>query len=129
MRKPAKSQAPRVAPGLAGFRLSASVETVPPHAAWRLRTAAAIDGLVVPALHAARRGAGMSQGELADRMGRRQSFVAKIEAFDRNVLVHELLLMCALLKLDPCELIALVMDSPTIRALIDTAPPYRKRVR
>jgi transcriptional regulator with XRE-family HTH domain len=45
-------------------------------------------------LRAARRGTGTTQGQLARRLGKSQSYVSKIETGERRVDLVELLVMC-----------------------------------
>lgn len=56
-------------------------------------------------LRAARQAAGLSQQKLADRLGRPQSFVAKIEKSERRIDVAEFLAYAEALELDPCTLL------------------------
>lgn len=56
-------------------------------------------------LREARQTAGLSQQKLADRLGRPQSFVAKIETSERRLDVAEFLAYAEALDLDPCTLL------------------------
>ena len=56
---------------------------------------------LIDAIRDARKGAGITQQELADRLGRPQSFVAKIEGYERRLDVVEFLQVCRALGVDP----------------------------
>lgn len=58
------------------------------------------------ALVEARKGAQLSQHELARRLGRSQSFVAKIEVGERRVDVLEFIEIARALNRDPAELLS-----------------------
>jgi len=60
------------------------------------------------ALVAARESAGLSQHELARRLGRPQSFVSKCESGERRVDVVELVQICRILRADPIDIIRTV---------------------
>ncbi|MBP6013326.1 MAG: helix-turn-helix transcriptional regulator [Alphaproteobacteria bacterium] len=57
------------------------------------------------ALTAAREAAGLSQHELARRLGRPQSFVSKCESGERRLDVVELVHIFKLLRADPVEFV------------------------
>jgi transcriptional regulator with XRE-family HTH domain len=57
------------------------------------------------ALTAAREAAGVSQHELARRLGRPQSFVSKCESGERRVDIVELIHIFKALRADPVELV------------------------
>ncbi len=57
------------------------------------------------ALKSGRKKAGMNQQQLADRLERPQSYVAKYETGDRRLDVVEFLDVCSALKLPPEELL------------------------
>lgn len=59
---------------------------------------------LVAILVASRREAGITQRELADRLKKPQSYVAKIEAGERRVDVVELVALAKALKVDPAVL-------------------------
>jgi transcriptional regulator with XRE-family HTH domain len=61
------------------------------------------------ALIAARKDAGVTQEELADRIDKPQQFISKIERGDRRVDVVELIAICRALKLDPKEVFATIL--------------------
>jgi transcriptional regulator with XRE-family HTH domain len=58
----------------------------------------------------ARRSAGLNQVELAEKLGRPQSFVSKIEKGDRRIEVLELIAICHHLRIDPADVIIAVND-------------------
>lgn len=53
----------------------------------------------------ARKEAGISQAGLAERLGRPQSFVSKLESGERRIDVIEFLQVAHLIGFDPCALI------------------------
>lgn len=57
------------------------------------------------ALKQARLDAGLTQAELASRVGRTQSFVAKIEAGERRIDVVEMIVLARILRADPTEMV------------------------
>lgn len=57
-------------------------------------------------LVAARVGAGLSQADVADKLGRPQSFVSKYEGGERRLDVVEFIHVCAALGVDPAELLS-----------------------
>jgi transcriptional regulator with XRE-family HTH domain len=65
---------------------------------------------LMAALVAARRKAGITQRELARRLGRAHSFVGKIESGERQLNVLEFCDLADALKLDPQELFAHIVD-------------------
>jgi len=60
---------------------------------------------VVAVLVEERKKTGIGQIELSNRLGKPQSYIAKIETGNRRIDVAELLAMCEALALDPHELI------------------------
>lgn len=69
---------------------------------------------LVSLLVAAREKAGMTQQQLADRLGRPQSFVAKYEGGERRIDVVEFLAIANALDLDPARAVREV-NSPAYR--------------
>lgn len=63
-------------------------------------------------LHAARLDAGLTQVEVAARLDRPQSYVAKYEAGDRRLDVAEFLEVAEALGADPAALLAAVAAAP-----------------
>lgn len=57
--------------------------------------------VLVSALAAMRKEAGLSQRELADALGREQNYVGRIETRQRRVDLVELIQICRACKLDP----------------------------
>lgn len=67
-------------------------------------------GRMLARLVEARRSAGLNQVELAEKLGRPQSFVSKIEKGDRRIDVLELIAICNHLRIDPADIIIAVND-------------------
>jgi transcriptional regulator with XRE-family HTH domain len=67
-------------------------------------------GRMLARLVEARRSAGLNQVELAEKLGRPQSFVSKIEKGDRRIDVLELIAICHHLRIDPADVITAVND-------------------
>lgn len=65
----------------------------------------------VAALVAARRKQGLRQGEVAARLGKPQSVVAKIEGGERRVDVVEFIALARALDLDPLSFFAEILGS------------------
>ena len=59
-------------------------------------------------LIAARKAAGLTQQQVADRLGKPQSFVAKDEGDERRLDVVEFVTIAKLLKVDPASTIRLI---------------------
>nr|WP_206615447.1 helix-turn-helix transcriptional regulator [Solirhodobacter olei] len=57
------------------------------------------------ALRSARQGAGLTQQQVADRLGRPQSFVAKVEGYERRLDVVEFLHLCRAIGIDASAMI------------------------
>lgn len=53
----------------------------------------------------ARKGAGITQADLAEQMGKPQSFISKMESGERRIDVVEFLQVARLIGFDPCALI------------------------
>lgn len=62
---------------------------------------------------AARKGAGLTQAELAAKLGKPQSFVSKYEAGERRLDVVEFLVIAHILGKDPCCLLQEVISNST----------------
>jgi DNA-binding transcriptional regulator YiaG len=60
---------------------------------------------LLQALRAAREAVGLTQGQVARRLGTYASFVSKCESGERRLDVLELVDLCRLYKLDPVELL------------------------
>ncbi len=65
----------------------------------------------VAALTSARRESKFTQQEIARRLGKPQSYVAKIEGGERRLDVVELIALARALEIDPKELFANVLDA------------------
>ena len=65
----------------------------------------------VQRLALARRQAGLTQQDLANRLNRHQSFVSKFERCERRLDVLEFVTICRVLNLDACRVIREVEDS------------------
>ena len=59
----------------------------------------------------ARKKSGLTQAEVADRLGKPQSFVAKIEAGERRIDVVELLAISSALNVEPEKLISALKNA------------------
>jgi transcriptional regulator with XRE-family HTH domain len=55
-----------------------------------------------------RKAAGMTQAQLADRLGKSQSFIARLESGQRRVYVVELLELAEVLGFDPGKVVGAV---------------------
>ncbi len=60
-----------------------------------------------------RKALGLTQQELADRLKKPQSFVAKFELGDRRLDVIEFLAVARALEIDPCEVIRQIEPIPS----------------
>ncbi len=61
---------------------------------------------LIDALKAARKAAGLTQQDIADRLGRPQSFVAKVEGCERRLDVVEFLHLCRAIGSEPASFFA-----------------------
>lgn len=66
---------------------------------------------LMAALKQARLDAGLTQTELAERLKRPQSFVAKYENGERRVEVVELVEIATAMGSDPCDIVQIVRDA------------------
>jgi len=57
---------------------------------------------MIKLLVAARKEAGLTQAELGERLGQRQTFVSKFELCERRLDAAEFILVCRALGIDPC---------------------------
>lgn len=60
---------------------------------------------LVEALIEGRNRAGIRQAELARRVGKTQTFVARFESGERRIDLIEVLALCDIYSIDPCKLI------------------------
>lgn len=60
----------------------------------------------IDALKAARKAAGMTQQDVANELGRPQSFVAKVEGYERRLDVVEFLHLCKAMGAEPASFFA-----------------------
>lgn len=93
-------------------------------AAWRARSAITIERLLADHLRLARERAALPQWALAERLGRPQSFIAKLEKSRRYLHVSELVQLCHLMQRSPGELLTTVVKLPSVRDVLAAAPPY-----
>lgn len=68
---------------------------------------------LIAALKQARTGAGLTQSQLADRLKRPQSFVAKYENGERRIEVVELVQIANAIGCNPCEVVLAVSGAET----------------
>ena len=73
---------------------------------------------LVEALIQARKDAGLSQATLAERLRCHQSFVARIESGQRRIDVPELVILCRALRVDPVDVLRVVVESTPVDARI-----------
>jgi transcriptional regulator with XRE-family HTH domain len=64
------------------------------------------NSVVVEALVAARKAAGLRQQDVAERLGKPQSFVSRIEGGQRRVDILEFYALAVAVKADPADLFA-----------------------
>ncbi|MEF2549417.1 helix-turn-helix transcriptional regulator [Aurantimonas sp. E1-2-R+4] len=60
---------------------------------------------ILAGLVQARKGAGITQAELGERIGQRQTFVSKVELGERRLDIAELVEICRAIGVDPHALI------------------------
>ena len=61
--------------------------------------------LLIGLLKEARRQRGMTQMELAERLGNTQTFISKVERGERRLDVVEFVESCEAIAIDPCEVL------------------------
>lgn len=74
---------------------------------YQARYAAFIDALI-----SARKNQSLTQLEVAQALGKPQSYIAKIEGKDRKLDVMEFVALCEAIHHDPSELIKALQDNP-----------------
>lgn len=55
---------------------------------------------------------GLTQAQLAKKLNKPQSYVAKIEAKDRKLDVLEFVVLCEVLMVLPCDVLQIILDKP-----------------
>jgi predicted transcriptional regulator len=60
---------------------------------------------LVQALVQARKNAGLTQTQVAEKLAKPQSYIAKVEGTDRKLDVMEFVELCEVINQDPCTLI------------------------
>jgi transcriptional regulator with XRE-family HTH domain len=65
-------------------------------------------GILVALLTDRRKAAGLTQAQLADRLGKSQSFIARLESGQRRVYVVELMELAEVLEFDPRKVVGAV---------------------
>ena len=80
-------------------------------------------------LVAIRKSARLSQRDLADRLGRERSFVARIEQGERRVDVIELFWICEACGADPRDVLAPILRAARKSARIQTRPLRPEKLR
>ena len=65
---------------------------------------------LISALKAARKEAGLSQQELADRLRLQQSFIARTESGGRRIDLRELVIYCRAMEADPFSIVKKVVE-------------------
>lgn len=93
-------------------------------AAWRARSAITIERHMADYLRLARERAALPQWALAERLGRPQSFIAKLERSRQYLHVSELVQLCHVMQRSPAELLSTVVKLPSVRDVLASAPPY-----
>lgn len=61
---------------------------------------------LIDALREAQSGASLTQQQVADRLGRPQSFIAKIEGFERRLDIIEFIHLCRAIGAEPAAMLA-----------------------
>lgn len=64
---------------------------------------------LIDAVRSARKEVGLTQQALADRLGRPQSYIAKVEGYERRLDIVEFLHICRALGVDPAS-VFVVLD-------------------
>jgi transcriptional regulator with XRE-family HTH domain len=86
---------PNLALSVAGLELAKTL---------RSKRYKALIGLLV----ARRQAAGMTQSDLAARLGKSQSFVARLESGQRRISVVEFMMLAKILRFDPYKVISIL---------------------
>ena len=64
--------------------------------------------ILIDCLIAARKQANLTQAEIAQKLGKPQSYIAKIEGKDRKLDILEYVEICEVLKIQPSEIIRII---------------------
>ncbi len=87
---------------------------------------------LVAAVKALRKAAGLNQRELADRVGREQNFIARIETGQRRIDLVEWITLCDACDVDPATEIARLVRQLTAHVTAGSrpkSPSKRPKVR
>ena len=79
---------------------------------------------LVSAVKALRKSAGLSQRELAERLGREQNFVGRIETGQRRIDLVEWVMLCRACGVEPASELTRIVTS--LAALLAPRPPKRQ---
>lgn len=67
--------------------------------------------LLVAELVRIRKDRGLTQAQLAKKLDKPQSYVAKIETKDRKMDVLEFVVLCEILAVSPCDVLAVILHA------------------
>lgn len=59
-----------------------------------------------------RKDKGLTQAQLAQKLDKPQSYIAKIEAKDRKLDILEFVVLCEVLMVLPCDVLQIILDKP-----------------
>lgn len=59
-----------------------------------------------------RKDKGLTQAQLAKKLDKPQSYIAKIEAKDRKLDILEFVVLCEVLMVLPCDVLQIILDKP-----------------
>lgn len=68
-------------------------------------------GLLIAELVRVRKNKGLTQAQLAEKLNKPQSYVAKIEAKDRKLDVLEFVVLCEILEVSPCDVLTVILNN------------------
>lgn len=66
--------------------------------------------LLIEVLIEIRKDRGLTQAQLANKLDKPQSYIAKIEAKDRKLDVLEFVILCETLVVSPCDVLQVILD-------------------
>ena len=72
--------------------------------------------IILSRLVSARNAAGLTQQDVANRLGRLQSFVSKYERGERRLDVVEFVSICRALEVDPCGIVREIEELAALRS-------------